>query len=57
VGDQVQQLGHFGLEGVGVFCHGVKGKRTKKNGLQMGRVACISRSRLSEVGVRSSAQP
>ena len=23
VGDQVQQLGHFGLEGVGVFCHGV----------------------------------
>jgi hypothetical protein len=24
VGDQVQQLGHFGLEGVGVFCHGVR---------------------------------
>jgi hypothetical protein len=54
----VQQLGHFGLEGVGVFCHGFKGKRTEKNGFQVGRTRCkssqISRKLLPQVHVYKS---
>jgi hypothetical protein len=32
MGDQVQQLGNFGLEGMGVFCHG---RTVSKNKLHL----------------------